>query len=60
MPSRYWMASGTFIIITLNTNQLLKGIDRACLFAGEGKNNNVKLEIKDTKIKISSQAPEII
>jgi DNA polymerase III subunit beta len=54
------MASGTFIIITLNTNQLLKGIDRACLFAGEGKNNNVKLEIKDTKVKISSQASETV
>jgi DNA polymerase-3 subunit beta len=30
-------------IITLNTKQLLKGIDRACLFAKEWKNNNVNL-----------------
>ncbi|MGE7921155.1 DNA polymerase III subunit beta [Viridibacillus sp. NPDC093762] len=47
-------------IITLNTNQLLKGIDRACLFASEWKNNNVYLEIMDgTKIKISSNSSEI-
>ncbi|MEK4091442.1 DNA polymerase III subunit beta [Viridibacillus sp. FSL H8-0110] len=47
-------------IITLNTNQLLKGIDRACLFASEWKNNNVHLEIKnDTKIRISSNSSEI-
>jgi len=47
-------------IITLDTKQLLKGIDRACLFASEWKNNNVYLEIKDgTKIKISSNSSEI-
>lgn len=47
-------------IITLNTNQLLKGIDRACLFASEWKNNNVYLEIKDgSKIRISSTSSEI-
>ncbi|WML46637.1 DNA polymerase III subunit beta [Neobacillus sp. PS3-34] len=47
-------------IITLNTNQLLKGIDRACLFASEWKNNNVHLEIQDgTKIRISSNSSEI-
>ena len=47
-------------IITLNTNQLLKGIDRACLFANEWKNNNVFLEIKDcSKIRISSNSSEI-
>jgi DNA polymerase III subunit beta len=47
-------------IITLDTNQLLKGIDRACLFASEWKNNNVHLEIKDgTKIRISSNSSEI-
>ncbi|MFC7684939.1 DNA polymerase III subunit beta [Ureibacillus sp. GCM10028918] len=46
--------------ITLNTNQLLKGIDRACLFASEWKNNNVHLEIKDeTKIRISSNSSQI-
>lgn len=47
-------------IITLDTNQLLKGIDRACLFASEWKNNNVHLEIKDgTKLRISSNSSEI-
>ncbi|WP_445480633.1 hypothetical protein ACULLL_10990 [Lysinibacillus irui] len=47
-------------IITLNRKQLLKGIDRACLFANEWKNNNVNLEIIDgTKIKISSNSSEI-
>lgn len=46
--------------ITLDTQQLLKGIDRACLFSSEWKNNNVLLEIKDgTKIKISSNSSEI-
>lgn len=47
-------------IITLNRKQLLKGIDRACLFANEWKNNNVNLEIIDgSKIKISSNSSEI-
>jgi len=46
--------------ITLDTQQLLKGIDRACLFSSEWKNNNVHLDIKDgTKIKISSPSSEI-
>jgi len=47
-------------IITLDTAQLLRGIDRACLFAGEWKNNNVQLEIIDgKKIKISSNSSKI-
>ncbi|MEG9295177.1 DNA polymerase III subunit beta [Mangrovibacillus sp. Mu-81] len=47
-------------VITLDTKKLLKGIDRACLFASEWKNNNVYVEIKDgTKIKISSNSSEI-
>ncbi|MCM3757532.1 DNA polymerase III subunit beta [Sporosarcina aquimarina] len=46
--------------ITLNTNQLLKGIDRACLFASEWKNNNIFLEIQDgSTIRISSNASQI-
>ncbi|AWE07632.1 DNA polymerase III subunit beta [Lysinibacillus sp. 2017] len=54
------LPSNSKTIITLNTNQLLKGIDRACLFASEWKNNNVNLEINDgTKIKISSNSSEI-
>jgi DNA polymerase III subunit beta len=47
-------------IITVDTNQLLMGIDRACLFASEWKHNNVHLEIIDgTKLKISSNSSEI-
>ncbi|MFX3675066.1 MAG: DNA polymerase III subunit beta [Paenisporosarcina sp.] len=47
-------------IITLDTKQFLKGIDRACLFASEWKNNNITLDIKDDlKIKISSNSTEI-
>ncbi|MCH1624366.1 DNA polymerase III subunit beta [Fredinandcohnia quinoae] len=46
--------------ITMNTKQLLKGIDRACLFASDWKNNNVMLEMKDaSKLKISSNSTEI-
>ncbi|MGX1824467.1 DNA polymerase III subunit beta, partial [Heyndrickxia sporothermodurans] len=44
----------------LTTNQFLKGIDRACLFASEWRNNNVNLSIVEgDKIKISSLASEI-
>lgn len=47
-------------ILTLNTKQLLQGIDRACLFASEWRNNNVHLEIQNgNKIKISSYSSEI-
>ncbi|MFD0771559.1 DNA polymerase III subunit beta [Bacillus sp. CGMCC 1.60114] len=47
-------------VITLDTTQLLKGIDRACLFANEWRNNNVNLEIKDgTKIRIFSTSSEL-
>ncbi|WP_375088482.1 DNA polymerase III subunit beta [Peribacillus sp. RS7] len=47
-------------IITLDTNLLLKGIDRACLFASESRNNNVHLEILDnTKLRISSTTSEL-
>jgi len=47
-------------IVTLNTNQLLRGVDRACLFAGEWKNNNITLEIKESsKLKIISSSSEI-
>lgn len=46
--------------IRLNTNQFLKGIDRACLFASEWRNNNVNLTIVEgDKLKISSLASEI-
>jgi DNA polymerase III subunit beta len=47
-------------VITLDTKQFLKGIDRACLFASEWKNNNVHLEIiNGTRLKISSTSSEI-
>ncbi len=47
-------------IIIVNTKQLLRGIDRACLFASEWKNNNVYLEIKEaSKLKITSNISEI-
>ncbi|ALC90666.1 DNA polymerase III subunit beta [Bacillus sp. FJAT-18017] len=45
--------------ISLNTTDFLKGIDRASLFASVTKNNNVNLEIKDNKLKISSNSNEI-
>ncbi|MFJ7666430.1 DNA polymerase III subunit beta [Lysinibacillus sp. NPDC097195] len=46
--------------ITLDTAQLLRGIDRACLFASEWKNNNVQLAIIDgKKLKISSNSSKI-
>ncbi|MBT2672282.1 hypothetical protein J7E95_15765 [Streptomyces sp. ISL-14] len=34
----------------MDTNALLKGIDRACLFASEWRNNNVHLEILDNYV----------
>lgn len=47
-------------MITVNTKQLLKGVDRACLFASEWKNNNLHIEIKDgSKLKITSNSSEI-
>jgi DNA polymerase III subunit beta len=47
-------------VITLGTNQFLKGIDRACLFASEWKNNNIHLEVKNgIRLKISSTSSEI-
>lgn len=46
--------------VTIDTKQFLKGIDRACLFAKEWKNNNVNIEIKDgSKIRIFSSSTEI-
>ncbi|WP_409368473.1 DNA polymerase III subunit beta [Lysinibacillus sp. 38-6] len=46
--------------IILDTAQLLIGIDRACLFASEWKNNNVQLEIiEGKKMKISSNSSNI-
>ncbi len=47
-------------IITVDTNTLLKGIDRACLFVSEWRNNNVLIEILDkSKLRISSNSSEL-
>lgn len=46
-------------VIKLDAKKLLKGIDRACLFALEWKNNNVLLEIKEGTLKISSVSSAI-
>lgn len=46
--------------ITIGTAQLLKGVDRASLFANEGKNNRINIEIEDgAKMRISSNSSEI-
>lgn len=50
----------TKTVITLNAKQLLKGIDRASLFAAEWKNNNVHLKINEgSKLRISSNSSPI-
>jgi DNA polymerase III subunit beta len=47
-------------IATFDRSNLLKGIDRAILFASEWKNKNVNLEINDgMKLRISSNSSEI-
>ncbi|MEK3808135.1 DNA polymerase III subunit beta [Bacillus sp. FSL H8-0547] len=47
-------------VITLDTAQLLLGVDRACLFSSEGKKNMIHFEMKDGKrINISSDSSEI-
>ncbi|MBG9656999.1 DNA polymerase III subunit beta [Cytobacillus firmus] len=46
-------------VIKLDAKKLLKGIDRASLFAHEWKNNNVLLEIKEGALKISSVSTAI-
>ncbi|WP_285767027.1 DNA polymerase III subunit beta [Peribacillus sp. SI8-4] len=45
--------------IFLDTGQLLRGVDRACLFARDCRNNNVHLEVLDNmKLRISSNSTE--
>ncbi|WP_186320573.1 DNA polymerase III subunit beta [Fictibacillus phosphorivorans] len=43
----------------LNKESLVKGVDRACLFAGEWKNNNITLSIQEHKLCISSGSSEM-
>jgi DNA polymerase III subunit beta len=45
--------------LVLNKETLIKGIDRACLFAGDWKNNNVTLSIQDHNLCISSGSSEM-
>jgi DNA polymerase III subunit beta len=45
--------------IVLCKETLIKGVDRACLFAGEWKNNNVSLSINEQKLCISSGTSEM-
>lgn len=40
--------------IEINTSDLLNGIERVSLLAKEGKNNSIKLSIKDNSLEISS------
>ncbi|WP_137790225.1 DNA polymerase III subunit beta [Bacillus sp. E(2018)] len=46
-------------VLTLNRELLEKGIDRACLFAGEWKNNTITLSIQEHKLCISSGSSEM-
>lgn len=47
-------------VLTLNTKQFLQGIDRACLFIDEWKDNNIFIKVVDeSKISISSSGSEI-
>ncbi|MBH0170131.1 DNA polymerase III subunit beta [Fictibacillus sp. 18YEL24] len=46
-------------VLSLNKERFVKGIERACLFAGEWKNNNIMLSIKDHKLCISSGSSEM-
>ncbi|WP_257348420.1 DNA polymerase III subunit beta [Pseudalkalibacillus decolorationis] len=46
-------------VVTLKTKQFLEGIDRACLFANDSKNNTIHLKIVDgSKLIISSNSTE--
>lgn len=47
-------------VLTLNTKQFLQGVDRACLFIDEWKDNNIFIKVVDeSKISISSSGSEI-
>ncbi|WP_047982347.1 DNA polymerase III subunit beta [Ornithinibacillus contaminans] len=46
--------------ITLDTVKLLKGIDRASIFAGDSRHNNIRIQLdSSSKIKISSKSSEM-
>ncbi|PJN89016.1 DNA polymerase III subunit beta [Bacillus sp. mrc49] len=45
--------------VIMDTNKLLKGVDRACLFARDCRNNNVHLDLLEgNKLQISSNLTE--
>lgn len=50
---------GSETLVKMETKQLLKGVDRACLFAGEWKNHNVYITIHDGRMKLSSAATQL-
>ncbi|WLD94293.1 DNA polymerase III subunit beta [Alkalihalobacillus sp. AL-G] len=46
-------------VLSIKTKQLLEGIERACLFTNESKNNTVHLKlVEGTKLKISSNSTQ--
>ncbi|WP_405098761.1 DNA polymerase III subunit beta [Oceanobacillus sp. FSL H7-0719] len=45
-------------IFSLNTKNLLNGVDRASLFADEWRNNNIHITIKDKLLIVSSKSTE--
>lgn len=48
--------TGSLTIITMNTNHLLKGVERACIFGDEG-NSRINIKIReDNKLLISSNS----
>lgn len=46
------------LVISMSKDKLIKGIDRACVFATEWENNNVNLQILDKCMDISSNFTE--
>ncbi len=46
------------IRVVLNKNDLMNSIERASLFAKVGKNNLIKLDIKDNEMEITSKSEE--
>ena len=45
--------------LTLEANTLLGAVERASLLSHEGKNNVVKLTVKDNSVEITGNSPEV-
>jgi DNA polymerase III subunit beta len=58
-PTSALIPSEVKTTLVLCKETLIRGIDRACLFAGEWKNNNVELSINEHKLSISSRSSEM-